>query len=39
MSKFLIRQAFAEAMEFHKQNKFDEAKEIYNKILKADESE
>ena len=25
MSKFLIRQAFAEAMEFHKQNKFDEA--------------
>ena len=39
MSKFLIRQAFAEAMDLHKQNRFDEAKELYNKILTVDESE
>ena len=39
MSKFLVRQAFAEAMDLHKQNRFDEAKELYNKILTVDESE
>ena len=39
MSKFLIKQAFAEAMDLHKQNRFEEAKTIYNKILSVDESE
>jgi len=39
MSKFLVRQAFAEAMDLHKQNRFDEAKELYNKILTVDNSE
>ncbi len=39
MSKFLIKQAFAEAMDLHKQNRFEEAKSIYNKILSVDESE
>ena len=39
MSKFLIKQAFAEAMDLHKQNRFEEAKAIYNKILTVDESE
>lgn len=39
MSKFLIKQAFAEAMDLHKKNRFNEAKEIYNKILTLDESE
>ena len=26
MSKFLIKQAFAEAMDLHRQNRFEEAK-------------
>ena len=39
MSKFLIKQAFAEAMDLHKQNRFDEAKVIYNKILTVNDSE
>ena len=39
MSKFLIKQAFAEAMDLHKQNRFEEAKVIYNKILTVNESE
>jgi protein O-GlcNAc transferase len=39
MSKFLVRQAFAEAMDLHKQNRFEEAKELYNKILTVDDSE
>ena len=39
MSKFLVRQAFAEAMDLHKQNRFEEAKALYNKILTVDDSE
>ena len=39
MSKFLIKQAFAEAMDLHRQNRFEEAKAIYNKILTVNESE
>ena len=39
MSKFLIKQAFAEAMDLHKQNRFEEAKAIYNKIIMVNESE
>ena len=39
MSKFLIKQAFAEAMDLHKQNRFEEAKVIYNKILTVNDSE
>ena len=39
MSKFLIKQAFAEAMDLHKQNRFEEAKAIYNKIITVNESE
>ncbi len=39
MSKFLVKQAFAEAMDLHKNGRFEEAKEIYNKILKVDASE
>ena len=39
MSKFLIKQAFAEAMDLHKQKRFEEAKVIYNKILTINESE
>ena len=39
MSKFLVRQAFAEAMDLHKQNRFEEAKELYNKILTVNDSE
>lgn len=39
MSNFIIRQAFAEAMDLHKRNQFDEAKQIYKKILSVDASE
>ena len=39
MSNFIIRQAFAEAMDLHKRNQFDEAKQIYKKILSVDSSE
>jgi Tfp pilus assembly protein PilF len=39
MSDFLIKQAFAEAMDLQKNNQLDKAKEIYRKILKVDESE
>jgi len=39
MSNFIIRQAFAEAMDLHKRNQFDEAKKIYKKILSVDSSE
>ena len=39
VSKFLVRQAFAEAMDLHKQNRFEEAKALYNKILTVDDSE
>ena len=39
MSDFLIKQAFAEAMDLQKSNQLDKAKEIYKKILKVDESE
>ena len=39
MSDFLIKQAFAEAMDLQKNNQFDKAKEIYKKILKVDKSE
>ena len=39
MSKFIIRQAFAEAMDLQKRNQFNDAKKIYKKILKTDSSE
>ena len=39
MSKFLIKQAFAEAMDLHRQNRLEEAKAVYNKILTVNESE
>ena len=39
MSNFIIKQAFAEAMDLHKRNQFDEAKQIYKKILSVDSSE
>ena len=32
MSKFLVRQAFAEAMDLHKQNRFEEAKELLHSM-------
>ena len=34
MSKFFIKQAFAEAMDLQKNGRLSEAKEIYLKILK-----
>ena len=38
MSDFIIRQAFAEALDLHKREQFDEAKQIYKKILSVEES-
>ena len=32
MSDFIIRQAFAEALDLHKREQFDEAKQIYKKF-------
>ena len=39
MSKCWIKQAFAEAMDLHRQNRLEEAKAVYNKILTVNESE
>ena len=39
MSKFIIKQAFAEAIDLHKKNQLDDAKQIYKKILSVDESD
>ena len=36
MSKFFIKQAFAEAIDLQKNQKYEEAKELYEKILKQD---
>ncbi len=36
MSKFFIKQAFAEAIDLQKNQKYEEAKELYQKILKQD---
>lgn len=39
MANFIIRQAFAEALDLQKRNRFDEAKQIYKKILTVDASD
>ena len=39
MSNFIIRQAFAEALDLQKRNQLGEAKQIYKKILSIDESD
>ena len=36
MSDFFIKQAFAEAIDLQKNQKYDEAKKLYEKILKQD---
>ena len=36
MSEFFIKQAFAEAIDLQKNQKYDEAKKLYEKILKRD---
>ncbi|MBS82615.1 MAG: hypothetical protein CMD65_00585 [Gammaproteobacteria bacterium] len=39
MSKFIIKQAYAEAIDLQQRNQFDEAKQIYKKILSIDDTE
>ncbi|MBH44883.1 MAG: hypothetical protein CMD88_05445 [Gammaproteobacteria bacterium] len=39
MSKFIIKQAFAEAIDLQQRNQFDEAKQIYKKILSINDNE